>query len=62
MALLTRWILVVKFLGATDLCILCGLSVDAEHIESKKTFIIRVSLRDENEGMAAMYSSASLSD
>ena len=61
MALLTLMILVVRLWVATLLWILWGLNVEAEHIESKYTFRSIVSGRDDNEGMAAMYSSASLS-
>ena len=57
--LLTLIIFVVRFLGATLLCTLWGLSELALHILSKKTFKKRVSVREDRAGMAAMYSSAS---
>ena len=51
-ALDTLCIFVVKLRGATDLCILCGESVAAEHMESRYTVIMRVSFKDKNCGIA----------
>ena len=61
MALLTLMILVVRLRGAVLLWTLWGLSVLALHIESRNTFSSRVSGRDDNEGIALIYSSASFS-
>ena len=51
-ALDTLCILVVKLRGATDLCVLCGESVAAEHMESRNTVIMRVSFKDKSCGIA----------
>ena len=48
----------MRFLGAVDLCTLCGESEAAVHIESKKTANVKVSFEFNSSGMQEMYSSA----
>ena len=51
-ALETLWILVVRLRGATLLCVLWGESVEAVHMLSRKTDIIRVSFQVKSSGIA----------
>ena len=62
MALTKRWILIVRFLGAVDLCTLCGESELAEHIESRNRTIVNFCFEFNNCGMHEIYSSAEVID